>query len=140
MLKILNALLHNLNMSRVIHTLSKNSCATLKWTRKDTKMTCLHCFLIPRFFPVLKCGHVSCHRFFLEWFKRTREPKCNYCRAPVVLEEVMTLHDDRLKRPGSLTANMYDVAIITCTNIGCTKEFNIDQKTITSSMTAHYEL
>ena len=39
----------------------------------------------------------------------------------------MTLHDDRLKRPGSLTAKMYDEAKITCTNIGCTIELKIDQ-------------
>lgn len=92
-----------------------------------TKIMCGYCFLIPRFPLVLKCGHVSCHRCFPEWLKRTREPKCSYCRAPVVLDDVMTLHDDRLKRPGSLTAKMYDVAMISCTNIGCTKEFNIDQ-------------
>ena len=39
----------------------------------------------------------------------------------------MTLHDDHLKRPGSLTAKMYDEAKITCTNIGCTIELKIDQ-------------
>ena len=93
----------------------------------DTKICCVHCFLIQRFTLVLKCGHASCHCCFPEWFKRSREQKCNHCRAPVVLEDVMALHDDRLKRLGSLTAKMYDVAMITCTNIGCTKEFNIDQ-------------
>ena len=39
----------------------------------------------------------------------------------------MTLHDDRLKRPGTLTAKMYDEAKITCTNMGCTIELKIDQ-------------
>ena len=52
----------------------------------ETKMSYPHCFLIKRFPLILKCGHVSCHRCFSEWFKRSREPKCNYCRAPVVLE------------------------------------------------------
>ena len=66
-------------------------------------------------------------RCFPEWFKRSQEPKCNYCRAPVVLDDVMTLQDDRTRRPGSLTAKMYDMAMITCTNNGCTKEFNINE-------------
>ena len=39
----------------------------------------------------------------------------------------MTLHDDRLKRPGSLTAKMNNEAKITCTYIGCTNELQIDQ-------------
>ena len=60
----------------------------------DTKICCPHCFLIPRFPHVLKCGHAFCHRCFPEWFKRSREPKCNHCRAAVALEDVMTLHDD----------------------------------------------
>ena len=99
----------------------------VKLSSNDTKVSCPHCFLIPRFLLVLKCGHVSCHRCFPEWFKRSHEPKCNYCLATVVLADVMTLHEDRLKRPGSLAAKMYDLAMITCTNFGCTKEFNIDQ-------------
>ena len=93
----------------------------------ETKVFCLNCFLISRFPLVLKCGHVSSHRCFPEWFKSSREPKCNYCRAQVVHEDVMTLHDYRIKRPGSITAKMYDVAMITCSNIGCTKEFKINQ-------------
>ena len=79
----------------------------------ETKLMCGHCYLVLRFPLVLKCGHVFCHRCFPEWIRRTREPKCSYCRAPVVLDKVMTLHDDRLKRPCSLTAKMYDVAMIT---------------------------
>ena len=39
----------------------------------------------------------------------------------------MTFHDDRLKRPGSLTAKKYDEAKITCTNIGCTTDLKIDK-------------
>ena len=94
----------------------------------DAKMSCPQCLLIPRFPLVLKCGHVSCHICFPEWFKRSRQPKCTTCLRPVVLEEVMTLSDDRLKRPGSLPSKMYDMAMITCTNIGCNKEFNVEQK------------
>ena len=78
-------------------------------------------------FTVFKCGHVSCHRCFPDWFKRSRKPKCISCKSPVILEEVMTLHDDRLKRPGTLASTMYDMAIITCTNIGCNTEFSFDQ-------------
>ena len=103
-------------------------------------MTCPHCFLIPRFPLVLKCGHVSCHRCFPEWFKRTNKPKSNYCRAPVVLADVMTLHDDRLKRPGSFAAKMYDSAMITCTNYKCTKEFNIEQINNHEFLAVHFEL
>ena len=36
------------------------------------------------------------------------------------LEEIITLHDDRFKRPGSLASKISDMAMITCTNIGCT--------------------
>ena len=39
----------------------------------------------------------------------------------------MTLPDDRVTRPGSLASNMYDIAMITCTNIEWTKEFYVDQ-------------
>ena len=39
----------------------------------------------------------------------------------------MTFHDDRLMRPGSLAAKMYEEEKITCTNIGCTIELKIDQ-------------
>ena len=92
-----------------------------------TKMTCPHCFLIPRFPLVLKCGYVSSYRCFPEWFKHSREPNLNYSRATVVLEDVMTLHNERLKRPSSLTAKMYDLAMMMCNNIRCTKKFNIDQ-------------
>ena len=93
----------------------------------DTKMLCPQCLIIPRFHLVLKCGHVSCHLCFPEWFKCSRDPKCKPCQSPVVLEEVMTLHDDRVKRPNSLASKLYDKAMITCTNIGCTKEFSVDQ-------------
>ena len=92
-----------------------------------TKMTCPHCFLIPRFPLVLKCGYVSSYRCFPEWFKHSREPNLNYSRATVVLEDVMTLHNERLKRPSSLTAKMYDLAMMMCNNIRCTKKLNIDQ-------------
>ena len=89
-------------------------------------LCCPHCFQVPRYPLVLKCGHVSWYRCFPVWFKRSL--KCNYCRdEPVKIEDVMTLHDDRLKRPGSLTTKMYDNAKITCTNIGCTIELKIDQ-------------
>ena len=37
------------------------------------------------------------------------------------------MHDDRLKRPNSLASKLYDKAMITCTNIGCSKEFSVDQ-------------
>ena len=91
----------------------------------DVSLTmCPHCFMLPRFPLVLKCGHLSCHRCFGEAFKR--KPQCNHCRAPVQLEEVFTLSEDRLKRPGSISATMYEKTVITCTNIGCEKEFNID--------------
>ena len=106
----------------------------------DTKMTCPHCFLIPRIHLVLKCGHFSCHRCFPEWFKRSHEPKCNYCRAPVVLADVMTLHDDRLKRPGSLAAKMYELAMITCITSDPLKNSTSIKSTITSSSPVLSEL
>ena len=95
---------------------------------KDTNMSCPQWLLIPRFPLVLKCRHVSCHLCFPEWFKCSRDPKCKPCQSPVVLEEVMTLHDDRVKRPNSLASKLYDKAMITCSNIGCTKEFSVDRK------------
>lgn len=92
---------------------------------RDVSSTlCPHCFMLPRFPLVLKCGHVSCHRCFGEAF--ARKPQCNYCREPIELDDVLTLREDRTKRPNSLAAKMYDELKITCTNIGCVKEFNID--------------
>ena len=85
---------------------------------------CPHCFMLPRYPLVLKCGHLSCHRCFGESFKR--KPQCNHCRAPVQLGDVFTLSEDRLNRPGSMAAKMYENTQITCTNIGCDKKFNID--------------
>ena len=101
--------------------------AKVRLSSNDTKLSCPHCLLIPRFPLVLKCGHVSCHRCFPEWYKSSRHLKCIYCQAPVILEEVMTLHDDHLKRPGSIAWKMYDLAMITCTNNGCNKEFSFAQ-------------
>ena len=92
---------------------------------KDHFFQCAHCFLIPRFPLVLKCGHPSCHRCFPESFRRS--PKCNHCRAPVQIDDVMTLTDDRIKRHGLLTAKMYDQTVIQCTNNRCNREFTIDQ-------------
>ena len=92
---------------------------------KDVSSTlCPHCFLLPRFPLVLKCGHVSCHRCFGEAF--ARKSQCNYCREPIELDDVLTLREDRTKRPNSLAAKTYDELMITCTNIGCVKEFDID--------------
>ena len=92
---------------------------------EDNIFECLHCLLIPRFSLVFKCGHPTCHRCFPEFFKRS--PKCNYCRTPVQIEEVLTFAIDRQMRPGSLTAKMYYDAMIHCTNIGCKLEFNINE-------------
>ena len=85
---------------------------------------CPHCFMLPRYPLMLKCGHISCHRCFGEAYKR--KAQCNHCRAPIKLEEVLTLREDRFNRPGSIAAKMYDETTITCTNIGCVKEFDIE--------------
>ena len=83
------------------------------------------CFLIPRFPLVFKWGHPACHRCFLESFKCNEW--CNYCKIPVQIEDILTLNDDRLLRPKSLTAQMYEEAEIQCTNIRCQLTFNIDE-------------
>ena len=86
---------------------------------------CPHCFLIPRYPLMLNCGHPSCHSCFPVFFKMN--PICNYCRMPVDIINVMTLNDDRLFRPKSLTAEMYEDAVIRCSNTGCKLEFSIDE-------------
>ena len=91
------------NMQEVVHGFEMISVIAKP---KDQFFQCAHCLLVPRFPLVLKCGHPSCHRCFPESFRRSL--KCNNCRAPVQIEDVMTLTDDRIKRPGSLTAKMYD--------------------------------
>ena len=85
---------------------------------------CPHCYMLPRYPLVLKCGHLSCHRCFGEAFKR--KDLCNHCRAAILLDEVFTLNEERVKRPESMTAKMYAEAKIKCTNIGCVKELDID--------------
>ena len=91
----------------------------------DTLFKCPHCLVIPRFSLVFKCGHLSCHHCFPESFKCNEW--CNYCKIPVKIEDILTLTDDRLLRPKSLTAQMYEEAEIQCTNIGCKLKFNIDE-------------
>ena len=46
---------------------------------------------------------------------------------PVDIEDVMTFKDDRLFRPESLTAKIYEDAIIRCSNKACKLEFSIDE-------------
>ena len=92
---------------------------------KDSLFKCTCCFLIPRFPLVFKCGHLSCHHCLPESFKCNEW--CNYCKIPVKIEDILTLNDDRLSRPKSLTAQMYEEAEIQCTNTGCKLKFNIDE-------------
>ena len=86
---------------------------------------CPCCLLIPRFPLVFKCGHSSCYRCFPESFKCNEW--CNYCKIQGQIEDILTLNNDRLLRPKSFMAQMYEEAEIQCTNIGCKLKFNIDQ-------------
>ena len=74
---------------------------------------------------MLKCGHPSCHTCFPVFFKIN--PKCNYCRMPGQIEEKMTQNNERLFRSKSLTAEMYENAVIRCLNAECKLEFSIDE-------------
>ena len=46
---------------------------------------------------------------------------------PVDIVDVMTLNNDRLFRPQSMPAEMYEDAVIRCSNTGCNLEFSIDE-------------
>ena len=63
----------------------------------DQFFQCAYCVLDSRLLLVLKCGDPSCHWCFYESFRQS--PKCNHYQTPVQIEDVMTLTDDRIKRP-----------------------------------------
>ena len=105
---------------------------------EDNLFKCACCFLIPRFPLVFKWWHPSCHCCFYESFKCNEW--CNYCKIPVQIKDILTFNDDRLFRPKSLTAQMYEEAEIQCTNTECKLKFNIDEINIHEFFVCPYRI